>query len=180
MLSAEFIDLGQGCISGITVLEINRTTVLRAPDYRLLVSDHGIHILYVDIYFAPNGESACFSDINIHQRCIIVGCGESVHFIFPDPLIIKSAKLADYFGSFYPLPSLTNMQHDNCLLVCSASRLYCFSYMGDRIWLSANLAIDGVIVHRIEAGYIYGIGECDPPGGWQPFCLNIDTGKLAR
>ncbi|QBE62300.1 hypothetical protein [Pseudoduganella lutea] len=43
-------------------------------------------------------------------------------------------------------------------------------------WKQSDLGIDGVVLHRAGMGRIDGEGDQDPPGGWQPFSLQSDTG----
>ncbi|CCJ79088.1 hypothetical protein QNZ44_001398 [Enterobacter kobei] len=44
------------------------------------------------------------------------------------------------------------------------------------LWKSRQCAIDGVIITSIENETVLGLGEWDPPGGWEPFKLDLKTG----
>lgn len=41
-----------------------------------------------------------------------------------------------------------------------------------------DLGLEGVIVNSVEDGIVRGEGEWDPPGGWRPFSLRLDTGQF--
>ncbi len=43
-------------------------------------------------------------------------------------------------------------------------------------WISGGLGIDGVIITAMKQHMIQGEGEWDPPGGWKPFALFLDSG----
>lgn len=44
-------------------------------------------------------------------------------------------------------------------------------------WENRGLGIDGVLVHEISGDVIAGEGEWDPPGGWKPFRVRLNTGQ---
>ena len=44
-------------------------------------------------------------------------------------------------------------------------------------WENPSVAVDGVNVHDVEDGIISGAAELDPPGGWQPFRVDLATGR---
>lgn len=103
------------------------------------------------------------------KQYIIVGIGHQVTFVNLNNHTSTTIDLGCYFGYLYPV--------DNFLLVASARYLHCFSDTGNLQWISHELGVDGVIVERVNNGVVYGTGECDPPDGWQPFQLNLATGK---
>jgi hypothetical protein len=47
---------------------------------------------------------------------------------------------------------------------------------GGILWKSIQCAIDGVIITSIKNDTVLGLGEWDPPGGWEPFKLDLKTG----
>jgi hypothetical protein len=107
----------------------------------------------------------------IWKNFAVVGVGEQITLI---NLLDRSAKtirfdgIVGYFGYLYTI--------DTALLAASASDLYCFGIDGELRWTRKNLGIDGVIVNQIENGVIEGEGEFDPPGGWRPFRVSLETG----
>jgi len=74
-----------------------------------------------------------------------------------------------YFGSFKIA--------DTDLLIATASQILCFGPNGEMKWASAQLGIDGVLIEDLKNGVISGTGEWDPPGGWKPFRISIETGQ---
>lgn len=44
----------------------------------------------------------------------------------------------------------------------------------------ADLGIDGVLVTVIDNGVVGGEAELDPPGGWKPFRVDLETGAKVR
>lgn len=78
-------------------------------------------------------------------------------------------KVEGYFGHLY--------MHNNKFFVADACGLTCFDSSGNRIWENLTLAIDGVVINLFETNKIFGSGEQNPPGGWEDFVLDIETGK---
>ena len=99
-----------------------------------------------------------------------VGFGSHVFRIGLPDLEIREIKLDDYFGGFYPL--------QDGLLVCSARQLYHLDALGNLLWISPEIGLDGVVVHDVSAGVIHGQGEWDPPGGWLDFWVDLNRGNL--
>lgn len=62
------------------------------------------------------------------------------------------------------------------LLACSGRRIFRIGAHGEVLWKSDELGLDGVLVHQVDSTGISGEGEWDPPGGWQPFTVALDTG----
>jgi hypothetical protein len=113
-------------------------------------------------------ESA-FAECIAWKHWIVVGIGHHVHLVpltGDDP---STLDLDDYFGHLYPL--------DHSLLVASGQKLFCVTTDGIVKWTSPELGIDGVVVIQVRDGIIDGEGEWDPPGGWKPFRLRLDTGS---
>jgi len=86
--------------------------------------------------------------------------------------LIRSQKMSWYFSHLYA--------NKHRIYAASAWNIICIDQSGVEIWKSPSLGIDGVIVHSFGDGYIDGEGEWDPPGGWRPFRLDIETGRLAE
>jgi hypothetical protein len=87
----------------------------------------------------------------------------------PQRHVPSTLDLDDYFGHLYPL--------EHCLLVASSQRLFCVATDGIVKWSSRELGIDGVVVSRVWDAIIDGEGQWDPPGGWKPFRIRLDTGS---
>ncbi len=120
--------------------------------------------LYID-------EECCsFEDSLVWRDWIVIGFGHRLHFVSIPGDRHVSFDLGSYFGHLYPL--------DDVLLVASADLLRMFSPDVTLWWTSDRLGIDGVLVDDVDGEVIHGRGEWDPPGGWQPFSLDLQTGRL--
>lgn len=98
--------------------------------------------------------------------------GGHIQFSSAEPESPKSYELGAYIGYLYPLPEF--------LLVASDARLFCFDVTASLVWQSEVLAVDGVVIHDITEGVIYGEGEMNPPAGWRPFRLALNGGRIIR
>jgi hypothetical protein len=83
---------------------------------------------------------------------------------------IVRMEMQGYFGHFY-------LNNDK-LFVTDAGGMYCFGKSGGLVWKNLNLGIDGVIINEFIDGKILGSGEWDPPGGWEDFILDEETGRI--
>ena len=104
------------------------------------------------------------------QSALWVGFGNRVFRIGLAELDTREYRLDSYFGSFYPL--------DHSLLICSACRLYHLDALGNVLWTSPEIGLDGVLVSEVSQFVIEGQGEWDPPGGWLNFRVDLNSGHL--
>jgi hypothetical protein len=113
-----------------------------------------------------------FTDAILWSMWIFIGIGTEVYAICALDGRLTTLPLGQtgysYFAHFYP--------YDDFLLVASGVALLRFDRAARLVWQSPRLAVDGVLVERIEDGVIYGQGEQDPPDGWTPFMISLDTG----
>jgi len=136
-----------------------------ATPQRHVVVDTGKKLLRIDIYTAAQA----FEEVVFWRELVVIGFGDQVFLVPTGDGEPKEIKVGTYFGHLYV--------EGGALLVASESRLLRVSPQGRVIWASVHLGIDGVIVDRIQNGVVYGEGEWDPPGGWKPFVLGLDTGR---
>jgi hypothetical protein len=120
----------------------------------------------VDVYVEYESS---FREAIVWQRWIVIGIDHQLHLVPLTGEQPTTLNLNDYFGHLYPL--------DHCLLVASSGRLFCVTTDGIVKWSSPDLGIDGVLVTRVSGGIIEGEGEWDPPGGWKPFRVTLDSGS---
>lgn len=139
------------------------------PDAYFLLHDSGDPKLRVDAY-KHSDEYFGFSDAATWNDHLIIGWGNHVYFIQLTHRTVRSYDLNAYFGYLYV--------HSDYLLVTSGEQVFRFDSTAGRQWESPLLGIDGVIVIMVENNVISGEGEWDPPGGWQPFTLDLDTGVI--
>lgn len=110
-----------------------------------------------------------FVECIIWRAYVALGWGGSAHLIDPATRDVRSIDFEIYFGHFHPLADK--------LLIASESDLTCLDAQRNVAWRSERLAIDGVIVDRVENAQVIGKGEWDPPGGWQSFRLSLNSGQ---
>jgi hypothetical protein len=143
-----------------------------AADLFVAIAEDGRPVLRVDIYRSPHPECFAFQDAIVWSEQVFVGYGESVYVI--DPAMRGKFQIfltgsAPYFGGFYAGPDY--------LLAASGDSLLRLGADGKVLWTAPDLGLDGVIVDSVNSGVIHGQGEWDPPGGWKPFALRLDSGR---
>jgi hypothetical protein len=141
---------------------------LGTADLFVTVTDDDRPVLRVDLYA---GEScAPFKDAIAWGQRVFVGYGSVVYVIDPQKQSSSMIMLGSYFAAFYAAKDY--------LLVASGEGLLRLSSSGEVMWHASQLGIDGVLVKVIEDSLVKGEGEWDPPGGWRPFVLRLDSGEL--
>ncbi len=143
-------------------------TGLGTPDVYALVQEEDELCLRIDLY-ASSSECFAFEEAIVWRNFIVIGYGSHVYLVETVSRQVFTYPLQDYFGHLYPA--------EQFLLVASSSHLLCLNKEGHLQWTSAQVGIDGVLVSDIEGDSIWGRGEWDPPGGWEPFQVNVHTGK---
>ena len=127
--------------------------------------------LRVDAY-PSSDECFAFHDAMVWQSFLVVGWGHCLYLVEIESGEITKHQLATYFGCIYA--------YEEFLLVASCDRVWRINVDGSVRWKSDVLGIDGVLVWKVDSGVVLGDGECDPPGGWQPFRIMLDSGKNAK
>jgi hypothetical protein len=136
-------------------------------DLFVTIEDDDAPILRVDLY--ADQSPLAKQDAMIWGERGFVGFGNSVYIIDPKTRSGSVLRLSSYFAGSYA----TN----EYLLVASACGLLRFSPVGEVLWKTSGLALDGVIVKRVDENRVIGEGEWDPPSGWKPFALRFDSGE---
>jgi len=144
---------------------------LGTPNKYILLAEDDYPMLRVDAYQSSDA-SYPFHDALIWHGFLTVGWGDCAYLIDIDSGAFTKHALGHYFGHIY-----TN---DEYLLIASGERLRRIRCDGSLQWTSDVLGIDGVVVRDVSQGIITGDGEWDPPGGWQPFCVYLDSGLNAK
>lgn len=144
---------------------------LGTADLFVTISDDDRALLRVDLYAASDGTFA-FQDAIVWYDRVFVGFGQRVYVIDPNRQSAFEIYLGPrgYFGHFYASKEY--------LLVASGESLLRLAPDGAILWQNPNLGLDGVVVNSVERGVILGQAEWDPPGGWKPFALRLDSGEL--
>jgi hypothetical protein len=142
-------------------------TGLGTPDAYVLVENDGRPFIRVDVYGAE--DCYAFEDVIVWREFVVIGFGSRVHMVNYQTQVTITFELESYFGHFYP--------GDEWLIIASGCRLLLIGPTGSVAWKTEELGLDGVIVDSIEGALIHGQGEWDPPGGWRPFQVRLDTGE---
>lgn len=176
MIRAIFEDCNQAYAGDVEVVDVGKNVVSSSPEYKLHVYVDDA-LMFVVRFFISDGADY-FHDVRCSNGSVIVGCGESVHVINVIDKAIISIRLSGYFGCLYSVDNPDSGYFSESVLVASAVDLIRLSASGDILWRSPPLALDGVLVSAIVGGIIEGSGEFDPPGGWQKFTLDLNTGAV--
>src|SRR5262249_397476 len=120
--------------------------------------------------FASVGQS-CFQDVRCVGKVVFVGYGQQVDVYVSEVVTLPKDAFDGYFGHLFTATDIDSPDLGRSALIASASELLRFDDAGELLWRSTGLGIDGVVVHRVQDGKIFGEGEWDPPGGWKPFQL---------
>jgi hypothetical protein len=141
---------------------------LGTADLFVTITDNDRPVLRVDLY----AEDLCggFKDAIVWEQRVFVGYCNAVYVIDTQKQSSSMIILGSYFAAFYAARDY--------LLVASGEGLLRLSSRGEVMWRASELGIDGVLVKVIEDSLIKGEGEWDPPGGWRPFVLRLDSGEL--
>jgi hypothetical protein len=141
---------------------------LGTADLFVTITDDDRPVLRVDLYA---GEScAPFKDAIAWGQRVFVGYGDVLYVLDPQKPSSSLILLGSYFGAFYAA--------EDYLLVASGGGLLRVSSRGEVMWRATELGVDGVLVKVIDDSLVKGEGEWEPPGGWRPFILRLDSGEL--
>jgi hypothetical protein len=119
---------------------------------------------------------SCFQDVRSIGDLVYIGYGQQVAVFAPKTGNVASHSLDGYFGHLFTASDIESSDLGSSVLVASASELLRFDAAGELLWRHTGLGIDGVVVRRVQDGEIFGDAEWDPPGGWEPFRLNLLSG----
>jgi hypothetical protein len=136
------------------------------PGVYVTVEQHGVPFARVDAWPMSAGP---FTQTETWKNFVVLGWNDCVHLIDPRTREVTTVKCDGYFGHLYSA--------GDHLLIADASRLVCINERGERVWESDRLGIDGVVVDAVLDRVIVGQGEWDPPGGWRPFRVSLESGK---
>ena len=160
----------------VEVIDVGKVSVLGGPQYKVCVYIDETPKYLFRIYLYDESDS--FHEIKCSDRSVVVGCGQKVHVFDIYNKAVKSIKLKGYFGHLYSTDDLESHIFSESVLVASAMDIVCVSQVGEVLWQSPCLAVDGVVVSDIESGIVTGSGDYDPPDGWEDFRLDLKSGTI--
>ena len=144
---------------------------LGTPDKYILLARDDHPLLRVDAY-PSSEESFTFQDALIWHGFLVIGWGDCAYLIDIDSGSVTKHALGNYFGHVYA--------NDTYLLIASGDRLWRIDRDGSIQWTSDVLAVDGVVVRDVSNNIVSGDGDWDPPGGWRPFTVYLESGRNAK
>ena len=87
----------------------------------------------------------------------------------------RSHPLDDYVAHIYSVPDIQSDRLHDRVMVATYCHVFLIDISAGILWKSSQCAIDGVIITSIENDTVPGLGEWDPPGGWESFKLDLKT-----
>ncbi|HEU4557892.1 MAG TPA: hypothetical protein VFS20_08590 [Longimicrobium sp.] len=125
--------------------------------------------LQVDLYGGPEPDTCFATEVIEWGRWVAAGFGSRVYLVDPDTRDAREFRLPFYFDRF--------VAGEHRLLAVSGAGITRIDPDGRVEWENPSVAVDGVNIHDVEDGIISGSAEQDPPGGWQPFRVDLATGR---
>jgi hypothetical protein len=110
-----------------------------------------------------------FRDAILWSDRVVIGYGDAIHVVDVATHVVVTHRLDGYYGHLFAM--------EDVLLVTDARTVLRLNVGGAILWRSGWIGIDGVTIEAVEQGIIRGEGEWDPPGGWKPFRLSLETGE---
>lgn len=133
--------------------------------------DTGQDSFRIDVYADP--DHYCFrEEVKVVESTLFIGIGHQLITVGLTARTVCQHALDCYFGYLYEIP--------DGVLAASGCSLYRVGLDGSLRWASANLAVDGLLVREVHNGLIVGDAENDPPGGWEPFCVSLESGEACK
>ncbi|WP_306353029.1 hypothetical protein [Flavobacterium sp. '19STA2R22 D10 B1'] len=150
----------------VPILISSKETIHYQKNEFIIIDFHGNYNIYELRY-----EYKCspFKKAVIEGNLLAVGHEMYFHlFDVKKNLNVLTMEISGYFSHLY--------YYDNIFYVAGAYGVYAINKGGKLLWSNECLAIDGVLINDFCQNYIRGIGELDPPGGWEEFILDRKTG----
>ena len=168
MTAAKFADTLDPSWAKIPAIRLERyTTRETEPDRHVLVERDGQRLRF-DI-FLTDPEAFPFEDVKVWHDLLVVGYGSTLYCVDLKTREINVYEFDTYFGSIHLGPSYC--------LVASGREILRIDHDGTKVWQSDEIAMDGIVISDVNGETISGSAEWDPPGGWEPFAINLKTGR---
>ncbi|WP_347254833.1 hypothetical protein [Leminorella grimontii] len=166
----------------LPVIDVNQFAERTLFRRRVLVSVNEKPQLFLNIYAALDTDGwileQCFKEIKVNQSTVAILHGMHVHLFDVETHNVTSISLDDYVGNLYSIPDVYSDELTENFIVTTFEYTFFINIKTGIKWRSEPCAVDGVLIHDIKENIIYGSGEWDPPGGWVPFTLDLNTGRF--
>lgn len=167
---------------GVLIIDVNPFGAKGEKDRWLLISKNDDPILILALYVRADEDgwlvSSAFSEFLINESHIAIICGDHFDVFDMATHSLRSYSLGDYVGHIYSIPDIHSDRLHNRVLVATYCHVFLIDLAAGILWKTRPCAIDGVIITSIENNTVSGLGEWDPPDGWEPFKLDLNTGTL--
>ena len=167
-------------MEGVPQMDVNPFGSNGEKDRRLLISKDAKPSLILQLYIRADEDgcliSSAFSGFLLNESHVAIICGDHFHVFDMVTHLFTSYPLGDYVGSIYSVPDIYSDRLGDRVMVATYCYVFLIDISAGILWKSNPCAIDGVIITSIENDTVFGRGEWDPPGGWEPFKLDFKTG----
>jgi len=151
---------------------------------KVMVCKDNLPVLLLHIFVDSDKDGylleQCFSELLLNEHHIAILYGQHVYIVDIASQQIRTVYLYDYVGHLYPLPDVYADVLSDRFLVATFEYVFLVDIHGNIIWQSPMCAVDGVLISEVADGVIYGRGDWDPPGGWEPFRLSLNDGTFIK
>ncbi|MEN4545454.1 hypothetical protein [Pantoea agglomerans] len=164
----------------VSIIDVNPFGTNGEMDRRLLISKDAEPILILQLYVRVDEDgwliSSAFSEFLLNESHVAIICGDHLYVFDMATHSFRSHRLGDYVAHIYSVPDIHSDRLQGRILVTTYAYVFLIDILVGILWKSIRCAIDGVIITSIENETVLGLGEWDPPGGWEPFKLDLKTG----
>lgn len=165
---------------GVSIIDVNPFGPNGEKDRLLLISKDGEPMLILQLYMRTDEDgcliSSAFCELLLNESHVAIICGDHFHVFDIATHAFRSYPLGDYVGHIYSVPDINSDRLHDRVLVATYCHVFLIDIHAGIFWKSSECAIDGVIITSIENDMVLGLGEWDPPGGWETFKLDLRTG----
>ena len=164
----------------VSIIDVNPFGTNGEMDRWLLISKDAEPILILQLYVRVDEDgwliSSTFSEFLLNESHVAIICGDHLYVFDMATHSFRSHRLGDYVAHIYSVPDIHSDRLQGRILVTTYAHVFLIDILVGILWKSIRCAIDGVIITSIENETVLGLGEWDPPGGWEPFKLDLKTG----
>jgi len=166
---------------GVSIIEVNPFGPNGEKDRQLLISKDAEPILVLQLYVRTDEGgwliSSAFAEFRLDESRVAIICGDHFHVFDFATHAFRSYPPGDYVGHIYSVPDIHSDRLHNRVLVATYCQVFLIDIAEGILWKSSQCAIDGVIITSIENDRVLGLGEWNPPDGWEAFKLDLKTGS---
>ena len=181
-LQATYLEQHMPCdeTEGVSLIDVNPFGAYGKKVRRLLIRKEAEPIQILQLYVRADEDgwliSSAFSDFLLNESLVAIICGDPFHVYDITTYAFKSHPLDDYVAHIYSVPDIHSDRLHDRVMVATYRHVFLIDITAGILWKSDQCAIDGVIITSIENYTVYGLGEWEPPGGWESFKFDLKTG----